>query len=709
MAAWALVLLLQDADRWISRFADDDPAVRDEAVLRLVEIGESALHALREAAASADPEIASRAAAAIRRIELRMKVAEFGDVLSETVLAAAPDIVEPLAGGGENDLLRVVAALRGIGEGPRYLGTAVELDGAELVPVFRYLWSRIRGARDAGTPMTRLEPVFLTALYWRSDRANGASGGSRITIDAVPADDLLDLFALSAEARNASVLEHIMRTNPPYASAERVRALLGSDSAAARRVAAMLAGRIGDRESIPLLRERLKDGDANTAMYAAESLGRLGDAESAPAIAALFDGARHQALRSAVDALAALEAYDHVGALLDAADGADDYTRAQIGRRLVDLRAAEAAERLEGWAESATTRMQQVAVIEGLLTFKPDGWEAILDAQLATLQPTARLDAARALAREGDVARLARFRDEDNGFYRAQILGLLTDEGVAGADEAIVKALESPDAALVRLAGRRGLVSAALADHDDESVARAAILALAKTDAFERHVETWLARRPTAVLEAVAERGGGLAEERIRPYLDDPATRAAARRALGIEPEDVRLAAQQRAEAGDREAIPILAPDVTSTDAGVRSRAIDLLARLHAPEAGVGLYRRMLDQDESPFLWNALTSPALWDRLAEMPLPDGAPERATIEDLAAWLSGAGVAVTIDAGVREAYRRDRLRVKADNVLALLESIHGFSRGTRVRLQEEGPVLIETNLTSRKAYFEWWGSR
>lgn len=92
-----LLLALQDVDRWVRDLGDDDPAVREAATARLEEAGEGALAAVRRAAASKDPEVASRAAGPVRVLEIDSRLRKAG-VRAET-LAAVPGLARGLAQG----------------------------------------------------------------------------------------------------------------------------------------------------------------------------------------------------------------------------------------------------------------------------------------------------------------------------------------------------------------------------------------------------------------------------------------------------------------------------------------------------------------------------------------------------------------------------------------------------------------------------------
>jgi hypothetical protein len=164
-----------------------------------------------------------------------------------------------------------------------------------------------------------------------------------------------------------------------------------------------------------------------------------------------------------------------------------------------------------------------------------------------------------------------------------------------------------------------------------------------------------------------------------------------------------RRAAEWLADNGDAAGVEILAAEAAS-DSEFAQFAADHLARLHHPAARKLMYRRMLAEDQPPFLINAVARPEFWDKLQAMKLPDGAPERATLEELAAWLTKAGVPTRIDDAVRPTFRSDSVGVKSENVLELLERVHSLSRGSRVRLEEAG-VVIESTLKARQFWLEW----
>jgi HEAT repeat protein len=772
MLAAALALVLQagppELDRLIRDLGHDDPVERDRAVRALIVAGPAALPALRRAADSADLEVSSRARRAIRRIELERRLAEFNPPLSPELLEVVPEIVEPLVRGTEADLLLVVALTRGIGEGPSYLGTAATVEPPLLVPVFRVIWDRLAAAREAGAPMTRLEPVFLMALYWRSERASGASGGSNVQINAVPSDRLLEVYGTVEQGFNHSVLEQLLTQHPPFGSRDRIRTMLEQPNPQIRRLGAKLAGRIGDRASIPKLREMLVPEQPVAAAGAVESLGRLGDRASIGPIAALLGSSRRELWNAACAALVELEAYDKVPEMIEAIEGADVYNRGTLVQGLVNLRAEAVAPCLEDWLQGNDDSWARSPMLQGLALLEPPGYAETLDEQIEQLDGWARYSLAESLGLRGDVARMVKLLEGTEGWYRANLLERLAAAGAPGADEAILKALEdSPDTDVVALVGRRKLEAAAPKLEElsggggDVELIRASIRALGalQSDAFDRRAAGWFGAEDksvgAAVLEAAAERGtcGAITRDQIVARLEEKETRAAAMGALAAvwkaeagallasrltdadaqvrleaalalaradeaaaaarmrqlvkeaKPEVRRGAALWLAERLDPAAVPALKTDLEERTAH-GFLAAQWLARLHDPAAGLELYRGLLAGQGVSFYFNALAQPKAWDRLAAMPIPAGAPVWPTLSELADWLGRHGVPVRWDPSVRPSFRRDHVATGGRNVLELLERIHGVSRGSQVRLEADGTVVLQSTLTARQGWFDWW---
>ena len=114
----------------------------------------------------------------------------------------------------------------------------------------------------------------------------------------------------------------------------------------------------------------------------------------------------------------------------------------------------------------------------------------------------------------------------------------------------------------------------------------------------------------------------------------------------------------------------------------------------------------MLRADPVPFHLNALARPKLWERFKATPAPDDVPDRPTLERVVKWFGEKGVPARFDASVRPAYRTDPVTLEGETLLELLEAVHNGSRGSRVRFEADGTVVIESNLTARRAWFAWW---
>lgn len=183
-----ILLASQDVGALIRDLSSDDPAVRDRALMALVEAGPTAIPALKEAAKSSDIEVAARSKEAIRRIELAVKLAPIRARLSQRLMERVPGLPEPLALGAEPELLEWVRKLRGVVpatdlEEAGFVAPEFQIRASLLAPVFEVMWERMASARAAGTPMNRLESIYVSALENR-----GEADGSWIgyAIHAVP-------------------------------------------------------------------------------------------------------------------------------------------------------------------------------------------------------------------------------------------------------------------------------------------------------------------------------------------------------------------------------------------------------------------------------------------------------------------------------------------------------------------------------------------
>jgi HEAT repeat protein len=544
--------------------------------------------------------------------------------------------------------------------------------------------------------------------------------------------------------------------------------MLEHGSPSARRLGAKLVGRIGDRASIPKLRGMLASKDQSAAAGAAESLGLLGDRASIGPLAALLGLSRHDVGNAAWNALVRLEAYDRVPEMIEAIERADVYHRSTLVQGLVDLRAEEAAPNLERWIGEAPDSRSRRPMLQALALLQPSGYAEILAEHAGQLGENYHSLLAEALRRRGDVPRMVKLLEGTSEWYRTNLLEQLVEMGWAGADEAILKALEdSADPYIVGLIGRRKLEAAApkleeLSGGGEVSLILASIRALSrlKSDAFDRHAARWFSSDQEAVVRAVlwaaGERGrcGEVTREQIVARMEVKETRWQAMRALtGIwkaeapallapwlkhadgevrfeaalalawadeqaaaarmrelvkdaRPEVRRQAAYWLAERRDAAAAPVLRADLEERPGHDPQHAVGWLARMHDPAASLGLYHRFLMGYGVPFELNALAQPKAWDRLAAMPIPAGAPVWPTLAELADWLGAHGVPVRWDPSVRPSFRRDHVGTGGKNVLELLERVHNLSRGSKVRLEADGTVVIESMLTARQGWFDWW---
>ena len=87
----------------------------------------------------------------------------------------------------------------------------------------------------------------------------------------------------------------------------------------------------------------------------------------------------------------------------------------------------------------------------------------------------------------------------------------------------------------------------------------------------------------------------------------------------------------------------------------------------------------------------------------ELPEPYSTSTWAPMSEWVTWLAAAGIPISFDERVPDAFRKDLLECREPSVLAFLQVIHTLTRGSRIRFTPEGRILIETDADARDA---WW---
>jgi hypothetical protein len=789
MSAFLLFLALQaqDIDRLIRDLGDDDLAVRDSASTKLVEAGAAAEEALQRATSSPDPEVAARAKEALRRIQLNRRTAAVRARLPAKLLEEVPEILEPLASGTEEDLLQVIRLTRGIAVKNLtpdlatidYVGAQYDIPLARLDEPFRIIWERVEAARQAGTPMRRLEFLYLAALHFSSKSPDEATVSAGWLRAPVPTSRLLKVYlapgapAPERMTETSGILELLLERHPPFEAPDMVAGLLEDPACVNKALAAQAAASIGLRGAIPTLREMLGGADPETSGAAADALARMGDTASIPKILEVLSrkkNAPRNPLRDPFKALVDLEAFDHLDAMADAIDVSPPGTRSSLISLFLQMRADAAPEQIAAWLEGMSPD-QQVSVLLAVGSQRRKAFQTQIRELAANPPAGNRTALASMLIETGQGDRALDLLEGSQSFERSQLFQRLVESDVAGAEELLIRELETPDLNFVRSLCRLKAVGAAdrlaeLADDPDDQMAAAAIDAMCRTrgDAFERRLPGWLASERVFVRRAAvwgaAQRGTPVPLEVVTPLLGEKNGRYAARVALQkLFPQEGRELLRQEAERDWKETEPAsrynaallmapidearaagwmrelagleLKPDEDWMAADVAGwlakrgdpKAVEMLERERVPSwsresiadalararhpLGIRLtYRSMVGGEGAPFELNAAASPEAWDRYKKMAVPADAPPEPTVEELAGWLTQRGVPMRWHPGVRPPFKADRVRTDAPSVLELLERIHGLNLGTRIRLEPDGTAVLQTTLTARRAWFDWW---
>lgn len=366
--------------------ASEDPIARENAVLRLIELGERALPAVRE--------VAGGGASESTRLAARRVFGAVAGVSPEDALSIDRALAELAASSDARD--RALGTVLGVGRGAvEYAARAADRpDADERVRAFarrlRALWAvrDLAEGRNAGdraaTEIAELgEAVIddLSALAldpgldpsWRAVAAErlmhlagpaalpaalelAASedpGLRRLALAfvcrAIPTESFGDVVLAVGDsaAEDPVVREELARLADRVPSGV-LRDHLETDAGSVQALAARELGRRRDADAREGLCELAADADSEVAAAAVEALGRIGDARDADAAAAALVHASSSVRRAAVDALSALASPRAVAWATTALADPDPSVRARAAGGLAELPAEDAGRRAVG-------------------------------------------------------------------------------------------------------------------------------------------------------------------------------------------------------------------------------------------------------------------------------------------------------------------------------------------------------------------------
>jgi HEAT repeat protein len=474
-------------------------------------------------------------------------------------------------------LLGLVAGAGRVGSGGEPAGSA-ETRRAALAAAARIL------PRDGGASRGQADPAarsaVAAALGEPATRGAAALVASRLGMpEAIPA--LADLVAAADVAdmdgvgdgdagdaddgsrAAAAELATLARLRPDGPAARAIETLLASGTAAARRLAAWMAGEAALVGCLPRLAtlaapdagmdgDGLEPADDDLRTEAVRALGRLAAPAALDALLPRLDDPVERVRQAAVDAVAACGQLpgvaDQLLARLDEPDGTEVRSAIEALSRIHDRRAVEPLKRL---LYAARPEVRQAAVF-ALAVFDEDAVGSLPLMLLGSEDPVLRRSAATVLGELGDSRALEplrlTLRDADPWvrYEAARAIAALGDRrGGSSLREALADRVGA-----VRLAAARGLGELrdqaaldpllALAGDADEDVREAAIEAagrLTGETVLPALLEalrdgSWKVR--AAAAEALGRRGETAAQDALAALSDDPhpSVRRAAETAL---------------------------------------------------------------------------------------------------------------------------------------------------------------------------------
>ena len=274
----ALLLPLQDARELIQKLQSDKAGERDDAGRKLKELGDAAIPELESASKGKDPEVAARARALLRAIEIRRK-------LTPKLLQAIPGVEDRLAAGQWTAVFLKAAALHpSLGtEDVELLAVPALKQALEASEKLEVLGAIVRGEHRSAIPAI-VELLKGGPLLLRR-RALSALLDFK-ALEAFP--DVVALLDDPDEQVRAMALEALPRLDPKRARPEFLR-MLGDRSPMVRRSAVTQLGRTRDKSVAPSLLAALRDQEDTVRFHALGALRSLDLREALPRIADLLN------------------------------------------------------------------------------------------------------------------------------------------------------------------------------------------------------------------------------------------------------------------------------------------------------------------------------------------------------------------------------------------------------------------------------------
>jgi len=386
-----LALGLQDGGRikdLIEKLRSDEVAARDEAAKALKELGKAAVPALEEAAKSTDAEVASRAKALLKAIELRAK-------LPPGLLAWRGDIDEQLAAGGDAAATRLLLEAVETDDEGDYLHAALWRE--DLDPIAEAALRGVNGdeqrlamiavveswgLRSAGPALVPLlgssnPGIQMAAIRACGDLRIGAAVPELIKLLSNQVTCLSSVYALGAIGDKSSAREILRVLEGPNGESYAVsRALI----------------RLQARELAPDL-VKLLEGGRMARDGAALALAQLGGPEAVPGLVKLLQDPGPKTAAHAMNALVSLHSADAVPGLVKLLSDSNETVRAMAYTTLLRLHLKESIAPLTAALKSETVnlRVSATALLADLGVK-----EAVAEAWFQDKEAGVRLEAARA-------------------------------------------------------------------------------------------------------------------------------------------------------------------------------------------------------------------------------------------------------------------------------------------------------------------------
>lgn len=334
----------------IERLASENAEERDDATLKLRELGKAAVPELKRAAEQRDPEVASRAQGLLRRISIQ-------DRVSDRLLRRLPEAEQRLTSGDPHAWTEVFLEatsvrnrirvhpdlgredLDGLGGPAAKAATSIEEKRGVCLAIRAW---KLRssapalagylseedsytrgmaalslgelGVRDSGTalqallgdPDSQVRALALKGLFHIADvlatssilpslrdqdslcRSWAAAVLAHIGAKEATGELLKRLSDTSAGVRRSAALA-LAHLGAPELGPALIGLLEPQHSRDVRAGAASMLGQLGIHEAVPWLRKLLEDGDLSVRRAAASALGNCGDKVSRPSLEGLLD------------------------------------------------------------------------------------------------------------------------------------------------------------------------------------------------------------------------------------------------------------------------------------------------------------------------------------------------------------------------------------------------------------------------------------